>query len=99
MGGCGKVLHNALKISPLCFFFMDAFMAHGSSPSQGLNLSHSFNLHHSCSNARSFNLLCWGSNWHLSSNPSHSSRILFFFFFLSFVYLGPNPWQIEVPRG
>ena len=45
----------------------------------------------------------WGSNSYLCSDPSHCGQILLFFFLFSlfvclFVFLGPHPRHMEVPR-
>ena len=59
---------------PQPLFFMDTPVAYGLS--QVLNQSHSGDLLHICDNTVSFNLLGWGSNLHLYSDPSHCSQIL-----------------------
>ena len=100
-------------------FLMAAPPAYESSR-PGIELRHSCDLHHSCSNAGSFNPLCWaGDPTHTSSsdpscysqilNPLHhggnSQAFLSFFFFFKylnffglFVFLGPHPQHMEVPR-
>ena len=65
--GNGETLKVLLKKELQIFFFLIAASAASGSPSQGLNLSHSVDLHRSCGNARSFNPLRWAGDWTCTS--------------------------------
>lgn len=54
------------------FFFMGTY---GSSRGQGLNLSHSCDLHHSCSNAISFNPLRWARDQTCTSITTRATAV------------------------
>ena len=72
------------SISFFLFFFSSSFLSlwlnpwHTEVPRQGLNLSHSCHIHHSCGNAGSFLIHCIGpgSNPGLGSDPSCCNGIL-----------------------
>ena len=57
------------------FFFMAAPVAYGSSPGQGLNLSHSFDLCHDYGNTRSFTPLCWARDGTCASVATRSTAV------------------------
>ena len=96
-----------LTVPFLSFFFFFFFYGHTQGiwkfPGGGLHPSRSCNLCHSFHNPGYFNLLCRARDQTHSSTVTGATAVGFFFIFffcfvLSFIFLGPHLWHMEVPR-
>ena len=80
---------NKIAMSILFFFFNGHTHGIWKFPGQGLNLSHSYNQCHSCSNARSFNPSCWSRDQTHASGATQAAAIRFL---TQHTTAGTPPW-------
>uniref|UniRef100_A0A8D1PF60 RRM domain-containing protein n=1 Tax=Sus scrofa TaxID=9823 RepID=A0A8D1PF60_PIG len=93
---------NAGSGSGLFYFVLIYGSSHGiwKVPGQGLNLSHRCHLPHTCSNAGSFNPLCWARGQTYASSANRvTAAVAFFFCFVLFSCLFAISWAAPGAYG